>query len=249
MRVRGDEAIWYDGTAFSWGFGGEHNRFADPMIFGSSGAPASGIQVRINQGDLLLQDSDIILDETSTGRISFRTDDGSFVKSSIASLSNALRINDYARIQFQVDDEEELGLLPNQVLVSGDLEMNQDRSINFHSDTFFTVPRASIRRSVNGSLRIDNLEDGKELIITSEGGEIQLNNSIGALIALDGGFVGINEKNPEHALHVEGNVGVTGEFFVLSDRRKKKDIVALDGLISKICQLEPSRYNLSLIHI
>ncbi len=34
MRVNGDEALWYDDNYFSWGFGGTHNYFGDPVTVG-----------------------------------------------------------------------------------------------------------------------------------------------------------------------------------------------------------------------
>jgi hypothetical protein len=34
LRVNGVEAIWYDGTYFSWGYGGSANYFADPVGIG-----------------------------------------------------------------------------------------------------------------------------------------------------------------------------------------------------------------------
>ncbi|MEM9681157.1 MAG: T9SS type A sorting domain-containing protein, partial [Bacteroidota bacterium] len=38
LRVNGAEALWYDGTYFSWGFGGRRNYFADPVGIGTSTA-------------------------------------------------------------------------------------------------------------------------------------------------------------------------------------------------------------------
>jgi len=243
VRVRGDETIWYDGTAFSWGFGGEYNRFADPMIFGSSGAPVSGVQVRIDQGNLQLEDVGVFIDDTNDGKVVFRSSEGDLLKSTIVSASNYLQMDDLSNLRFSVNGQEELGIREGEVQLSGDLDVNFDSRINFHGDGLFDTPRISLRRESDGTFRIDNVDQSKELLITTQGGEIQLNNSIGAIIALDSGYVGINEKNPEHTLHVEGNAAVTGEFLVLSDRREKKDIVPLQNLIDKICQLEPSEYN------
>ena len=36
LRVQGDEALWYNGTYFSWGFGGAANYFTDPIGIGDS---------------------------------------------------------------------------------------------------------------------------------------------------------------------------------------------------------------------
>lgn len=45
LRVDGDEAIWYNGDLFSWGFAGARNRFADPVIFGSTVTTPSGTAI------------------------------------------------------------------------------------------------------------------------------------------------------------------------------------------------------------
>ncbi len=37
MRVDQDEALWYDGIYFSWGFGGDYNYFADKVRIGGPG--------------------------------------------------------------------------------------------------------------------------------------------------------------------------------------------------------------------
>jgi hypothetical protein len=36
LLVKGAEAIWYDGTCFSWGFGGQRNYFARPVSIGTT---------------------------------------------------------------------------------------------------------------------------------------------------------------------------------------------------------------------
>jgi len=45
LDARGDEAIWYNGTYFSWGFGGNYNYFADEVGIGTT-APESVLHVR-----------------------------------------------------------------------------------------------------------------------------------------------------------------------------------------------------------
>ena len=39
LYVNGDEAIWYNGTYFSWGYGGSANYFADPVGIGTTSPP------------------------------------------------------------------------------------------------------------------------------------------------------------------------------------------------------------------
>jgi len=47
IRVRGDEALWYDDDYFSWGFAGNWNRFAKPIKIGNATAPAPGIELGV----------------------------------------------------------------------------------------------------------------------------------------------------------------------------------------------------------
>jgi hypothetical protein len=39
LRCNGTEAIWYDGTYFSWGYGGTYNYFGDEVTIGTSAVP------------------------------------------------------------------------------------------------------------------------------------------------------------------------------------------------------------------
>jgi hypothetical protein len=48
LRVSGDEAIWYDGTEFSWGFGGIWNYFSDAVCIGSPPADPSPHKLVVN---------------------------------------------------------------------------------------------------------------------------------------------------------------------------------------------------------
>jgi len=243
MRVRGDEAIFYNGTAFSWGFGGEYNRFADPMIFGSSGTPAPNVQVRIDQGALQMKGAEIFIDDLDKGQISFRSDDGSTTKSSIKSISNSMAFDDISNLSFSIAENEELGIRQGQIQLLGTLDVNHDSKINFHNDAFFNTPSSSIFLEQSGRLVIDNSQSGKEVLISSEGGNIEINNSVGANVNLKNERVGINEKNPEHSLHVAGNVAITGEFLVLSDRRLKMNILPINGVLENLLKLNPMTYN------
>ena len=50
LRVDGDEAIWYDGEKFSWGFAGTSNRFADPITIGDSTVPPTNTALVTTNG-------------------------------------------------------------------------------------------------------------------------------------------------------------------------------------------------------
>ena len=51
LQVRSDEALWYDDDYFSWGFGGNWNRFARPIRIGDATQPAAGIDLDV-QGNV-----------------------------------------------------------------------------------------------------------------------------------------------------------------------------------------------------
>lgn len=46
LRVNGSEALWYDGSRFSWGFGGTSNTFADNLGIGMTSVPSYRLDVR-----------------------------------------------------------------------------------------------------------------------------------------------------------------------------------------------------------
>ena len=45
LRCNDAEAIWFDGTYFSWGYGGTYNYFADQVTIGTSAAPGYNLVV------------------------------------------------------------------------------------------------------------------------------------------------------------------------------------------------------------
>lgn len=54
LRVNGDEALWYNGTYFSWGFGGSANYFADNVGIGTT-TPSASLEVKRNSTGTLPQ--------------------------------------------------------------------------------------------------------------------------------------------------------------------------------------------------
>ena len=46
LFVNGDETIWYDGTYYSWGYGGTYNFFADKVTIGNSANPSYMLYVQ-----------------------------------------------------------------------------------------------------------------------------------------------------------------------------------------------------------
>ena len=58
-----------------------------------------------------------------------------------------------------------------------------------------------------------------------------------------GGKVGIGTNTPTDELHVEGDVGITGEIKYPSDRRLKEDIKDLKNALQIVEKLQPKNYN------
>jgi hypothetical protein len=52
LRVNNSEALWYDGTYFSWGYGADHNYFAKPVGIGTSN-PNAMLEVYRNSGSYM----------------------------------------------------------------------------------------------------------------------------------------------------------------------------------------------------
>lgn len=63
LRVNGDEALWYDDTYFSWGFGGSHNYFADEIRIGGAGDITPVADIHITDGT----DASIALESLGAG--------------------------------------------------------------------------------------------------------------------------------------------------------------------------------------
>lgn len=61
LRVNGSEALWYNGTYFSWGFGGTANYFSDSVGIGTT-TPGHKLDVRNNTANYVAQ-----IYNTSTG--------------------------------------------------------------------------------------------------------------------------------------------------------------------------------------
>jgi hypothetical protein len=83
IRVRSDEALWYNDDYFSWGFDGSWNRFARPIKIGDATQPAPGIQLDV-QGSVNI-----------TGELTTASD--ARLKENIAELSGSL--DKLARLQ------------------------------------------------------------------------------------------------------------------------------------------------------
>lgn len=121
-------------------------------------------------------------------------------------------------------------------VVGGNINMmGTDNSILFSEASIASTP---------GQMTIQhNQTNGNIRMITKEGEFQFINNRTGLYI--NGENVGIGVSDPEHNLQVVGDVGITGEFIVLSDRRVKERIKDIVDASTTLNQLRPVAYNYS----
>ncbi len=275
LRVRGEEALWFNGEAFSWGFGGSWNRFARPITIGSGTAPGSSTGLRVDDdknidvvggdvgvfgGDVNVLGGDIDLDggniEVTNGGVLniegpslkqiFFKRDPSTILSRIESGLNFLKLGDLNQVIFSAGGVDRLKISAYEgAFFDTNITMRDDRNIQFGNNVLLpeaVIYHEQINNQNYGRLRMHNNLESGEIIIESNGGDVTMGNGMAA-IAVKNSFVGIGEKNPQHTLHVSGNVGITGEFFALSDRRVKSDIEEIMDARDILNELNPVTYN------
>ena len=107
LEVNGDEAIWYNGTYFSWGFDGQDNYFADWIGIGVTNP---GDQLHINGGST----SDIRLEATSSKYLRFY--EGTTQKAYFGHNGTHMYLeNDETDGSLYIDAEGEISLLTNDI--------------------------------------------------------------------------------------------------------------------------------------
>ncbi len=232
LEANGNETIWFDGSQYSWGFGGDWNRFADPISIGSDGQPSSRAALRIGNG------KDIEFMGNGPHRISFYDPAGDNVISTIESTLNVLRLDDVRRLRFDVGGNEKMSITSFETVMNQNLTMNAPAILWKDSSN----NNAAAVAYESNTIGLVGIEDNVEIALKTIGGEISFNNGE-AEISMVNSNVGIYVKDPQHALHVDGDVGVTGEFYALSDRRLKKNIEHWDsGHLVDIVSIRPAQY-------
>lgn len=283
LRIKNDQALWYNDDYFSWGFGGNWNQFADGITIGSATPPGTGTALRItssknifleggdiamNAGNLLVNTGDIISSsgdhvfnggdilmntgdiELTTGSIIYKSDASKRIsfentsdikKSFIESGANFLRLGDLNQLLVEIDNQRyfTISKLFDASIFSKKVHFNPETPITFGTDP--NSPDVAIQL-VSDDLIVGNANSNGKIGLISNNGDVLIGNANTTLIMQDN-FVGINESSPQHTLHVNGNVGITGEFFALSDERIKTDVVDLSNANEVLTQLRPVSYN------
>lgn len=236
LRAQGDEAIWYNGTVYSWGFDGTYNRFARPMTIGSGTQPGSfvGLRVDQNQGINIAGNGDFVFSGDIENSILFNNTNSNN-RSEIKSTQSFLSIRDQSQLNMRVGFTDVIEVFETKVDINTDLNLNSSDRLSWFEGNdnwgfIFTDPdRMRMAHSDDGQVHISG---GSMLLATDSGGAIWIEN----------GGVGIGSDNPQHALHVQGDVGITGEFLVLSDGRNKEDVSAIEEVLSNFILLNPVDY-------
>ena len=236
LLAQGDEAIWYNGTVYSWGFDGIYNRFARPMTIGSGTQPGSFIGLRVdqNQGIEIAGNGDFLINGDIENSILFNNSNNNN-RSEIKSTQSLLSIRDQSQLNLRVGFTDIVEISETQIDFNTDVVMNSADRISWFDGNdnwgfIFTDP---------DRLRISHEDDGQ---VHLSGGSMLLATNSGGAIWIENGGVGIGSDNPQHALHVDGNVGITGEFLVLSDQRYKQEITKINNVLTDFTALNPVDY-------
>lgn len=248
LRVGGDEALWYNGDYFSWGFGGTWNRFADRVTIGSSTPPMNSVGLRIDNfkdleldgGSLQVRGNTAFNFYNNAGNsIFFRNTAGAII-SSISRNTNSFKLSDLTQMIFRAGNTDLVTLqgLSRTSIFTSDINIGDANRFFWGQDN--ANIDMELRRSANAMVMVNRLSGGS-MNLETQGGNINIDNTE-ANIRLQGEFVGINMSDPQHALHVSGDVGITGEFYALSDARTKKDVEDLEVASQMIKQFRPVTY-------
>lgn len=99
LSVRSDEALWYNDDYYSWGFGGNWNRFARPIKIGNATAPANGINLDVAGNVHISGELTVDSDHRLKKKIEFLS----------GSLDNVMKMNPVS-YQYKWEEFEELNL-------------------------------------------------------------------------------------------------------------------------------------------
>lgn len=92
---------------------------------------------------------------------------------------------------------------------------------------------------------IEDTDQDTKIQVEESGDEDQIRFDVGgteAMVIDQSGRVGIGTDQPEHALHVVGDVGMTGAIFGVSDARIKKEVQSIDNALQIIQSLDGKTY-------
>jgi hypothetical protein len=163
LRVSGDQAIWYDGTTFSWGYDGSANYFADPVGIGTSSP--GGNMLAVN--GLAAKPGGGSWDNFSDARLKEINGDYEHGLSKISKL-NPVKYK-YARgNDLELPTEKEyVGLVAQEVqsVIPEAVQENSDGYLMVNNDPIIWAMLNAIRelKAENESLR-DQLESDNQLL-------------------------------------------------------------------------------------
>ena len=250
LEAHGKEAIWFNGSQYSWGFGGTWNRFADPITIGSNIMPPLGVGLRIDEskklnlhgGDInIIGNGDFYFKGNMENSIIFEGDNNdtqSEIKSSKS--QGFLSMSSIDKIYLRVQNENKIELLAAEDVAHFNTDINLANTQRIQWGSPSNSPDVVISGNAN-LLKINHELTNGQINMTTKNGDITLINGKTGIFIVDD-QIGIGTDNPLHTLHIQGDVGITGEFYALSDRRLKKDIKKIEKVLPIILQLSPMTY-------
>ncbi len=239
LRITGGENIFLDGGTISMNQGDLLLNAGDILSIGGDHIFDRG-NIMMNTGDIELTTGKIVYKSENSKKLSFENT-LSAEKSFIESGPNFMRLGDLNQLHIEIDKVRYFTVSKffDANIFSKKVHFNPETPITFGTDP--NSPDIAIQ-SITDDLLVSNVNsNGKIVFLTNEGDVLMGNTNTNIVIQDD--FVGINELEPQHTLHVNGNVGITGEFFALSDERIKTNISGIQDAHDALSQLRPVSYN------
>ncbi len=222
LRVNGAEALWYNGTYFSWGFGGTANYFADNVGIGTS-TPDSKLAVagiisaasdasEVNKVELGHGGANGYINNVGAGRLDFRHEG-----------SNYMTLTDTGRLGIgTTTPSASLEVKRNSTGTLAQLELEEAQANDGARIKFTNTSETNNNWVLFG--RADNTNtDSRFNIYNSATGNI--------VVATGDGKVGILRTPTTNPFEVNGQASksTAGSWIANSDRRLKKEILSISG--------------------
>ena len=225
LRIFGDEALWYNGTYFSWGFGGSANYFADNVGIGTTTPDvplqiATGVDVSLANGtgqfllgseggtNLALDNNEIQARNNGAASVLYLQADGGKIN-----IGNSVVIED--TVPLRITNASDASLANG----SGYLVLGSDTGTNVVFD--------------NNEIQARNNGAVSNLTLQYEGGNVNTGANLN---------VGYNAYVQESLFVVNGDIWLNGGIQHYSDKRLKRDIENISYGLKDILKLRPTEY-------
>jgi len=226
LRVDGDEALWYDGTYFSWGFGGTANYFADNVGIGTS-SPSQRLEIEGASPRILVDatsgNPELNLQAPGKTRWSMYQDATTGDLRFYQAGDKIIFQNGTGNVGIGTADPMGWGAYQGVMHVAGPY-----RPCYVLEVTKAGYERKWITCAEDGFLKI-----GEAIAGPSNAFEIGPHGNVGI-----GGLY-----YAAYRLAVSGDIAYTGDIYDVSDLRLKENIAPLENAVEKVCSIRGIYFN------